>query len=41
MWSANILIGGIGLYLLYVVVTEKSILSFFRKGHLRQNDQKD
>ncbi len=35
MWSANILIGGIGLYLLYIVVTEKSLLSFFRKGHLR------
>lgn len=41
MWSANILIGGIGLYLLYVVVTEKPPLSFFRKAHLRQNDQKD
>jgi lipopolysaccharide export system permease protein len=41
MWSANILIGGLGLYLLYVVVTEKPILSFFRKTHLRQNGQKD
>ncbi len=31
MWSANILIGGIGLYLLYKVVTEKPLFSFFRK----------
>jgi lipopolysaccharide export system permease protein len=31
MWSANVLLGGIGLYLLYIVVTEKPILSFLRK----------
>lgn len=31
MWSANILLGAIGLYLLYIVVTEKPIFSWFRK----------
>jgi lipopolysaccharide export system permease protein len=31
MWGANILLGAIGLYLLYVVVTEKPIFSWFRK----------
>lgn len=31
MWSANILIGIIGLYLLYLVVTEKPFLSWFRR----------
>ncbi len=31
MWSANILLGLIGLYLLYVVVTEKPIFAWFRK----------
>ena len=31
MWSANILIGGIGLYLLIKVITEKPLFSFFRK----------
>ncbi len=30
MWSANVLIGLIGLYLLYKVVTEKPLFSFFR-----------
>ncbi len=31
MWGANFIIGGIGIYLLYLVVTEKQIFSFFRK----------
>lgn len=31
MWSPNFLIGGLGLYLLYIVVTEKRLLSYFRK----------
>ena len=31
MWSANFLIGGVGLYLLYLVVTEKPIFSWFRR----------
>ncbi len=32
MWSANILIGAAGLYLLYLAVTEKPILGFLRSG---------
>ncbi|NOY87851.1 MAG: YjgP/YjgQ family permease [FCB group bacterium] len=32
MWSANILIGGVGIYLLYIVVTEKKLFSYFRKN---------
>ncbi len=31
MWGANFIIGSIGIYLLYLVVTEKPIFSFFRK----------
>lgn len=31
MWSANFLVGGVGLYLLYIVVTEKPLFSYFRK----------
>jgi len=31
MWSANILLGGIGLYLLCLVVTENPMFAFFRK----------
>ena len=31
MWSANFLLGVIGLYLIYVVVTEKPLFSWFRK----------
>jgi len=31
MWSANILLGGIGCYLLYIVMTEKPMFSFFRR----------
>ena len=31
MWAANILMGAVGLYLLYIVVTEKPVLSFFRR----------
>lgn len=32
MWSANILIGALGLYLIYKVVTERPLFSFFRRG---------
>jgi lipopolysaccharide export system permease protein len=31
MWSANILLGGVGLYLLYIVVTEKPIFGAWRR----------
>lgn len=31
MWAANILIGSVGLYLVYTVVTEKPIFSWFRR----------
>jgi len=31
MWSANILVGLLGLYLLIKVVTEKPLFAFFRK----------
>lgn len=31
MWSANILIGAVGIYLLYIVVTERPVFAFFRK----------
>ncbi|MCK4461765.1 MAG: LptF/LptG family permease [candidate division Zixibacteria bacterium] len=31
MWIANILMGALGLYLLYIVASEKPIFSFFRK----------
>jgi lipopolysaccharide export LptBFGC system permease protein LptF len=31
MWSANILIGCLGLYLNYIVVTEKPLLGSFRR----------
>jgi len=31
MWSANILIGAIGIYLIYTVVSEKPLFSWFRK----------
>jgi lipopolysaccharide export system permease protein len=31
MWSANILIGAIGLYLNYVVVTEQPVFKYFRR----------
>jgi len=31
MWSANFLVGGVGLYLLFIVVTEKQFFSYFRK----------
>jgi len=31
MWSANILIGAIGLYLLYVVVSERPVFAYFRR----------
>jgi lipopolysaccharide export system permease protein len=30
MWGANILLGGIGLYLLFIVVTERRVFGFFR-----------
>ena len=32
MWAANFLVGAVGLYLLYVVITEKRVFSFFRKN---------
>lgn len=32
MWSANFLVGAIGLYLLYVVMTERPVFSFFRRN---------
>lgn len=32
MWSANFLVGTIGVYLLYVVMTERPVFSFFRKS---------
>jgi len=38
MWGANILLGGIGLYLLYIVVTEKPVLGFFKKGNRQSHD---
>ncbi len=31
MWGANILLGAIGIYLIYVVVTEKPVFAFFRQ----------
>ncbi|UCD63200.1 MAG: LptF/LptG family permease [Candidatus Zixiibacteriota bacterium] len=31
MWSANFLLGGVGIYLLYIVVSERPILGYFRK----------
>lgn len=31
MWSANILVGGIGLYLLIKVITERPLFAFFRR----------
>jgi lipopolysaccharide export system permease protein len=31
MWAANILIGSVGLYLVYTVVTEKPLFSWFRR----------
>jgi len=40
-WGANVVIGGIGLYLLYKVVTEKPILSYFRRTGKKRNDKKN
>jgi lipopolysaccharide export system permease protein len=31
MWSANILLGAIGCYLIYIVMTERPVFSFFRR----------
>ncbi|MCK4606913.1 MAG: LptF/LptG family permease, partial [candidate division Zixibacteria bacterium] len=31
MWGANVLMGVLGLYLLYVVVSEKPVLAYFRR----------
>jgi lipopolysaccharide export system permease protein len=31
MWSANFLIGGVGLYLIYIVLTERPIFRYFRR----------
>lgn len=33
MWSANVLIGLSGIYLLYLAATEKPVLGFLRSGH--------
>jgi len=33
MWGANILLGAIGLYLIYVVVTEKPVFTYFRRSN--------
>lgn len=33
MWGANILLGTIGIYLIYIVVTEKPVFGFFRQVH--------
>lgn len=41
MWSANILLGAIGCYLVYIVMTEKRILSFFRTKGGRSRDQEN
>ena len=32
MWSANFLVGGLGIYLLYKVITEKQFFSYFRRN---------
>jgi len=32
MWSANILIGAIGVYLLYKVISERPVFAWFRRG---------
>lgn len=40
-WGANVVIGSVGLYLLYKVVTEKPILSFFRQAGKKRNDKKN
>jgi len=31
MWSANFLVGGAGIYLLYIVVTERPLFAWFRR----------
>jgi len=31
MWSANFLIGGVGLYLIYIVLTERPVFKYFRR----------
>ncbi|MEA2031369.1 MAG: LptF/LptG family permease [candidate division Zixibacteria bacterium] len=41
MWGANLLIGGIGLYLVFKVVTESQIFSFFRQTESIDNDKKN
>ena len=41
MWSANFLIGGIGLYLLYIVVTEKPLFGFFRRIKIKDDAEKN
>lgn len=40
-WGANVVIGGVGLYLLYKVVTEKPIFSFFRDTGRKRNAKKN
>ncbi len=41
MWSANILIGAIGLYLLYKVVTEQPVLAWLRGSKKRKYDDSE
>ncbi|MEW5994919.1 MAG: LptF/LptG family permease, partial [Candidatus Zixiibacteriota bacterium] len=41
MWSANFLVGGVGLYLLYIVVTERPILGAIRRLWAGRDDQAD
>jgi len=31
MWGANILLGIVGIYLIYIVVTERPLFAFFRR----------
>ncbi len=40
-WGANVIIGGVGVYLLYKVVTEKPIFSFFRHTGRKRNAKKN
>ncbi|MBU8934371.1 MAG: LptF/LptG family permease [candidate division Zixibacteria bacterium] len=41
MWSANFLLGGIGLFLIYKVVTEKPIFSYFHRADTGSDNEKD
>jgi len=41
MWSANLLIGAIGVYLLYKVVSEKPVFPWFRQTKDRSAPEED